>query len=131
MSNPEIIIRAKEIKKSGLTFPEVGPWGKIIFSNKKKTAIVSQVITAKDIAPQAELHEDYTDIFVILEGQEELFIGGKITNKKSNSPGEWSGSKLLGARRYLVKAGDMVIIPKGLAHRHGVGLIKLLVIKIA
>jgi mannose-6-phosphate isomerase-like protein (cupin superfamily) len=131
MNNQEIIIRGKEIKKFRLRFPKVGPWGNVLFANNQKTAMVSQVVTPKEVGPKAEMHEQYTDIFVILEGREEIFIGGRITDKKSSSRGEWLGSKLVGARKYIVGAGDMVIIPKGLAHRHGAGLIKLLVFKIA
>lgn len=129
MQRPEIIIKAKDIKKALAELPKKGPFGEEIAKNKNQSVIVSRNITSKNASPKAELHENYTDIFIVMAGKEELFIGGKITDKKEIKLGEWRGEKLKGARKYKIGAGDIVIIPAGIAHRHGKGTIKLMVIK--
>lgn len=78
---------------------------------------------------KAELHENYTDVFIVLEGKEDLWIGGEITDAVSTNNGEWRGLTLIGAIRHHVKAGDVVVIPKGIAHKHGVGDMKMIVVK--
>jgi beta-galactosidase beta subunit len=79
---------------------------------------------------KAELHENYTDIFLVYVGEEDLYIGGEITDAVSTGPGEWRGLNLVGAEKRHVKAGDVVIIPKGVAHKHGIGNMKMIVVKV-
>lgn len=129
MQKPEIIIKAKDIKKAVASLPKTGPFGEEIAKNKNQSIIVSRNITSKGASPKAELHENHNDIFIVMSGKEELFIGGKITDKKEIKPGEWRGEKLKDSRKYKIGAGDIVIIPAGISHRHGKGTIKLMVIK--
>ncbi len=130
MDYPEILLKAKQIKDFSSKLPEKGPFGKELISNIQKSIIISESVTSSDISPEAELHENYTDIFIVKQGKEEIFIGGEIADKESVSPGEWRGKTLVKAREYFIEAGDLVIIPKGIAHQHGVGTIKMIVIKI-
>lgn len=81
-------------------------------------------------AKRAELHENYTDVFLVYAGEEDLYIGGEIANAVSTGPGEWRGMELTGAEKKHVKAGDVVIIPKGVAHKHGIGNIKMIIVKV-
>lgn len=130
MNNPEIILKAKNIENFISTLPQDGSFGEELTLNEEKTAIVFRSLTAKTRSKKAELHENYTDIYIIHEGSEELFIGGEIEDKEETRPGEWRGKGLIGARKYQVEAGDIVIIPKGVAHQHGEGVLKMIVIKI-
>ncbi|MFH1427200.1 MAG: YhcH/YjgK/YiaL family protein [Patescibacteria group bacterium] len=127
----EIILKQDQIKEIGISFPEVGPFGKELMANLEKSAIVNSTVTFKDKAKQAELHEAYTDIFIILEGSEEIFIGGEIIEKEEENKGEWRGKGLINNRSYKVATGDIIIIPKGIAHQHGEGVLKMIVLKIA
>lgn len=79
---------------------------------------------------KAELHENYTDVFLVYEGEEDLYIGGEITDKVSTGPGEWRGLTLVGAEKMQVKMGDVVVIPKGVAHKHGIGDMKMIIVKV-
>ena len=79
---------------------------------------------------KAELHKNYTDIFLVYVGEEDLYIGGKITDAVSTGPGEWRGLNLVGAEKMHVKMGDIVIIPKGIAHKHGIGNMKMIIVKV-
>lgn len=79
---------------------------------------------------KAELHENYTDIFLVYAGEEDLYIGGEIADAVPAGPGEWRGLNLAGAEKVHVKTGDVVIIPRGVAHKHGIGNMKILVVKV-
>ena len=130
MNNPEIILKTKDINNFISTLPQDGSFGEELTSNEERSTIVSRSLTAKTKSKRAELHENYTDIFIIHEGSEELFIGGNIEDREQTRPGEWRGQSLVGARKYQVEAGNVVIIPKGVAHQHGEGILKMIVIKI-
>lgn len=79
---------------------------------------------------KAERHENYTDIFLVYAGEEDLYIGGEITDAVSTGPGEWRGLNLVGAIRVHLRAGDVIIIPKGIAHKHGIGNMKMIIVKV-
>lgn len=124
---PEIILNSEDIRKS--LEGKSGPFGEKVHSNIDESVIVSRTVTAENISPVSEMHEKYNDLFFVLEGQEELFIGGQILGKEENGPGEWKGSGLESARRYTIKKGDIIIIPKKIPHQHGEGSVKMIVVK--
>ncbi|MFH1522513.1 MAG: cupin domain-containing protein [Patescibacteria group bacterium] len=129
MKNLEIVIKKNDLDKFINSLPETGPYGEKMLANSQETVIVSKNITGQEPAPKAEMHENYVDIFLVTEGKEELFIGGELKDKESVSSGEWLGMNLVGARKYNIEAGDIIIIPKGVPHQHGKGVIRLAVIK--
>lgn len=129
MQNPEIIIKKGDLSEYVKSLPESGPFGEKVLANLDGTAMVNKIITSSEPSEYAEIHDNFVDIFIVLGGEEELFIGGEIKDKKSASAGEWLGKELNGARKYEVEAGDIVIIPKGVAHQHGRGVVKMIVIK--
>src|SRR4051794_23737589 len=58
-----------------------------------------------------ELHENYADLFYILDGRATVATGGDLTDRKTTAPGEIRGSAVNGGSRHDVKAGDVVHIP--------------------
>jgi mannose-6-phosphate isomerase-like protein (cupin superfamily) len=64
-----------------------------------------------------ELHENFTDMFVILEGNGALITGGEVADAKTTAPGEVRGSAVKGGSRQEFKAGDVVHIPAGVPHQ--------------
>jgi mannose-6-phosphate isomerase-like protein (cupin superfamily) len=64
-----------------------------------------------------ELHENYADLFYILDGQATVLTGGEIADRKTTAPGEVRGSGVTGGSRQDVKAGDVVHIPAGTPHQ--------------
>jgi len=64
-----------------------------------------------------ELHENFADMFVILDGHAIVVTGGSIVDKKTVGPGEARGKSVEGGTRQDVKAGDVVHIPAGLPHQ--------------
>jgi mannose-6-phosphate isomerase-like protein (cupin superfamily) len=81
----------------------------------------------------AEIHENFADIFMIVEGRATLLTGGTVVDSKSSGPGEIHGTSLAGATQQALNKGDIVHIPAGVPHQlllpHG-GVFAYFVIKV-
>jgi mannose-6-phosphate isomerase-like protein (cupin superfamily) len=64
-----------------------------------------------------ELHENYADLFYIVDGHATVVSGGSVENPKTTAPGEVRGSAVQGGAQQQVKAGDVVHIPAGMPHQ--------------
>ncbi len=140
-NDPEIILKDGQVQEWVGNLPE-GPFGEEMLVSKERMVLISRNVTSEEPSAKAELHENYTDIFLVKEGSEEFFIGGEIADKQQYmidgkpQPGEWRGTEVNSVpgneiRKYQIEANDIVIIPKGIIHRHGAGTIKMLVIKVS
>lgn len=65
----------------------------------------------------AEIHAEYADYFVILQGHATLLHGGTVIDPVTRSPGEVSGKGLEDADRVEINPGDVVHIPPGVPHQ--------------
>ena len=64
-----------------------------------------------------ELHQNFADIFFILDGRASVLTGGNLADQKSSGPGEIRGKSVEGGTRQEVKAGDVVHIPAAMPHQ--------------
>lgn len=64
-----------------------------------------------------ELHRNFADMFVIIDGRATVVTGGSIVDEKSIGPGEIRGKSVEGGTRQEVKAGDVIHIPAGMPHQ--------------
>jgi mannose-6-phosphate isomerase-like protein (cupin superfamily) len=64
-----------------------------------------------------ELHENYADLFYILDGHAAVVTGGALVDRHSSGPGEVRGTSVGGGSRQEIKAGDVVHIPAGMPHQ--------------
>lgn len=64
----------------------------------------------------AEMHEHEVDIYLVLEGEATLLLGGTLVHPSTPSPGQHRGDGLDGAREQPIRAGDLVAIPEGTPH---------------
>jgi mannose-6-phosphate isomerase-like protein (cupin superfamily) len=58
-----------------------------------------------------ELHDDKTQIYIVIGGSGTVQLGGKPDVDNSAGPGEHRGGPLVGTTSYHVKEGDVVSIP--------------------
>jgi mannose-6-phosphate isomerase-like protein (cupin superfamily) len=65
----------------------------------------------------AEAHENFTDIVLVLEGCASIVTGGCLLNAATVGPGEMRGSSLEGGTRRPLRAGDIIHIPAGQPHQ--------------
>ena len=81
----------------------------------------------------AELHQKWTDIFVIQSGEGTVVVGGTVDGSHETGPGEIRGTAVKGGEQHPVKPGDVVHIPANTPHQMLVpkgGQITYFVIKI-
>lgn len=55
-----------------------------------------------------------TNIFYVTAGEATLVVGGKVVDAHPiNEPFEWRGKSIEGGKAYLLKKGDIMIVPRG------------------
>ena len=80
----------------------------------------------------ADIHGLDDEIFLIVGGSAEVTLGGDITDKKSTAANEFRGTVIAGGTTRSVAVGDIISIPRGMAHQMnpGKGQVLYVVIKI-
>jgi mannose-6-phosphate isomerase-like protein (cupin superfamily) len=65
----------------------------------------------------AELHENFADLFVVLDGRATLVTGGTMMGAETIGPGEIRGASIEGGVRQELRAGDVAHVPAGVPHQ--------------
>ena len=65
----------------------------------------------------AELHENFADLFVVLDGRATLVTGGTVVGPETIGPGEIRGASIEGGTRQEMRAGDVAHVPAGVPHQ--------------
>jgi mannose-6-phosphate isomerase-like protein (cupin superfamily) len=65
----------------------------------------------------AEVHQNYADVFFIVDGRATLITGGEVVDGKTTGPGETLGASVKGGSRQELQPGDSVHIPAGMPHQ--------------
>jgi mannose-6-phosphate isomerase-like protein (cupin superfamily) len=79
----------------------------------------SEALVQRFTSGQPEIHENYTDYMIFLEGKGTISIGGTVKNKRANpngAKGEWLADSSTGGKVYDLLPGAMIVIPKGVPH---------------
>lgn len=66
---------------------------------------------------EAELHANFADLFVVLDGRATLVTGGSIAKAHTVSSGETRGESISGGVRQELRRGDVAHVPAGLSHQ--------------
>jgi len=66
---------------------------------------------------QAEVHENFADIFYVLEGRATLVTGGSVAGAETIGPGEVRGASVEGGARQELRSGDVAHVPAGVPHQ--------------
>jgi mannose-6-phosphate isomerase-like protein (cupin superfamily) len=64
-----------------------------------------------------EVHQNFADVFYILDGHASVITGGEIVEPTTTGPGETQGTAVKGGTSQEVKVGDVVHIPAGMPHQ--------------
>jgi mannose-6-phosphate isomerase-like protein (cupin superfamily) len=65
----------------------------------------------------AELHQNFADLFCVLDGRATLVTGGTVVGAETIGPGEIRGSSIEGGIRKELRAGDVAHVPAGVPHQ--------------
>jgi mannose-6-phosphate isomerase-like protein (cupin superfamily) len=74
-------------------------------------------VMARKEAGLAEIHTQWTDVTTIRSGKGVLRIGQTLARQRETSPGEWRGDAVQDSVERQLGAGDLVVIPVGVAHQ--------------
>src|ERR1035437_788861 len=70
---------------------------------------------------EAEVHENFADVFYVLDGRATLVTGGAVVGARLTKPGETRGDSIEGGIEGVVRqelrAGDVAHVPAGLPHQ--------------
>lgn len=66
---------------------------------------------------EAEVHENFADLFLVVDGRAMLVTGGKVVGAASAGLGEIRGSSIEGGMRQELRAGDVAHVPAGVSHQ--------------
>ncbi len=83
--------------------------------HKQENFTVNYVLFKGRVGPW-ESHAGCADIYLVQTGAGDIELGGSIVSPKEESPGEPRGTGMTGSQKSAVGAGDLVVIPRHLAH---------------
>ena len=64
-----------------------------------------------------ELHENFADLFCVLDGRATLLTGGTVVGPETIAPGEIRGTAIEGGVRQELRPGDVAYVPAGVPHQ--------------
>ena len=94
---------------------------------EKKTTSASEILSdlgnhkfeilRRDGSGAGELHQNWTDVFVVQGGEATILYGGSIEDARDTGNGEIRGPRHVGGKSQKVTAGDVLVMPPGVAHQ--------------
>ena len=63
-----------------------------------------------------EVHANWADHFVVIEGAATLVLGGTVVGEKDTGPGEKRGTSITGGKSYTLTPGTNITVPPGMPH---------------
>lgn len=89
-----------------------GDTGSALITNSEFKVMASR----RDKVGQSEIHVTDTDVFIVLEGNATIAVGGKIIAPKEVSPGEIRGTGIDGGTEYKLEKGVVLTVPRNTPH---------------
>lgn len=78
-----------------------------------------EIVVQRTVTGKVETHDLYSDYMIIVDGNATITLGGTVKNNAKNpngQAGEWLGVSSTGGKVYALKAGVLIVIPKGVPH---------------
>lgn len=66
---------------------------------------------------EAEVHQQFADLFVVLSGAATLLTGGTVVGARIVAPGETRGASIDGGTEQNLRPGDVAHVPAGTPHQ--------------
>src|SRR5580698_184811 len=88
------------------------PFGKALEIGRQNIKELRVVVSAlRRGTGRAEVHENESHLFIVLEGEAVVVVGGTLVGSTQVSPGEFRGSGIEGGQSFRITKGDMLMIP--------------------
>jgi mannose-6-phosphate isomerase-like protein (cupin superfamily) len=78
---------------------------------------LSTLLLRRDTTGLAEVHADWSDVFIVQAGSAMVLHGGSVTGGSTTAPGELRGGRIVGGKLQSIGPGDVLIIPAGVPHQ--------------
>lgn len=115
-SAPLQVFTAAEIAED-VKATQANPGNKnLVDPTKIPLAVVITTETGKSAA-EFEWHEGRDHLVQMMEGTTLYEVGGTPKNGRNVKPGEWLAPESEGARKVMMKKGDMLLIPRNTPHK--------------
>jgi len=75
------------------------------------------VVARVQAAMPAEMHENWSDVYMIISGTGALEVGGTLDTPKTTAPGELRAPAIQGGTQHKLSPGDVIHIPAKTPHR--------------
>ena len=89
-----------------------GETGSMLIEDAEYKVLASR----RDKPGQSEVHVADTDIFVVVDGQATIVLGGRMIDAKETAPGELRGNGIEGGTDYLLEPGVVLTVPRNTPH---------------
>jgi mannose-6-phosphate isomerase-like protein (cupin superfamily) len=109
------------------TSGDIATWEKKLIGRMKTEKVLGEdlakwgnhwaMITRRTADGESESHETATDYFFCESGEATVIVGGRLVGARTVGEGEARGSGVEGGKRYVMRPGDRVRIPAGMAHQ--------------
>ncbi len=83
----------------------------------EKRLDANTLVAFRDRDGKGEQHQQFQDVFFILQGTATLVTGGTVSNPTTTAPGEIRGSAVQDGTRRKLQEGDVVHIPANIPHQ--------------
>jgi mannose-6-phosphate isomerase-like protein (cupin superfamily) len=77
----------------------------------------SAMLSFRSRSGEAEIHEEFADLFVVLAGTATLITGGAVNRARTVAPGETRGTSIHGGTQQRLRAGEIAHVPAGVPHQ--------------
>jgi hypothetical protein len=75
------------------------------------------MLTTRTRSGGAELHNQWCDYLIVLDGEGVELTGGTIVDRREEADGEVRGTRVEGAQSHSLHKGDIIFIPAGTPHQ--------------
>ena len=103
-----------------LNGPAYIPHEKVAATMMKGGPIISgqglKVLANRRGAAEAEMHEKINHLFIVVDGEATLVVGGTLVNAKQVGAGQWRAPSIQGGQTYHLTKGDVIAIPAKTPH---------------
>lgn len=104
---------ASVLRRTGDALAQSQLSGRSIHENASYRVVASRRVTTGE----PEVHDDWTDVTFVEAGHAVLLGGGQVNGGRLVSSGEHRGGRITGGQDEPVAAGDVLVVPAGVAHQ--------------
>ena len=72
---------------------------------------------SRNAVGEVEMHANAEHFYIAQAGEADVLVGRHVERNHLISAGEWRGGKILDAKPYRMRPGDVLWIPPGTAHQ--------------